>query len=202
MSNENRDQEIKNQTDDNNDSKRNPRAKTLKLVRVRFPGNPRAHTYRTSHDQYSHGEKVVANSDRGVDIGLVNSFIYERTFNVPFDPIDKIIRKATDEDIKKIQELEEKKKETKEKVSDLVNKHSLNMTISHITFTQWGKKLIIYYTAPERIDFRELLKDLASTFRLQIELRQISLLDRMVAIGGITSYGEVYSEYSLKKFED
>ena len=64
---------------DQNDNHDNERERTLKLIRVRFPGNPRAHTYRVGPERYSHGEKIVANSDRGIDIGLINSFVYEKS---------------------------------------------------------------------------------------------------------------------------
>lgn len=173
----------------------NKRQVTFKFVRVRFLGNPKVFTYRITNEKLHHGDQVVAMTDRGIDIGVVNSFIYEKTFPDDQLPlVHRIIRKVALDDLQKKRELEAKIPEIKEEVWHLIEKYNLNMQLSHICFTQWGKKVVIYYTAPERVDFRELVKDLTRSLHSPIELRQISIIDRAMALGGFSIYGvENYS---------
>jgi cell fate regulator YaaT (PSP1 superfamily) len=162
-------------------------------------GNPNVFTYLLGpHSPQArdlvHGIKVVANSDRGIDIGYINSFIFERELDIKngkneYHECEEIIRLASKEDLELYDKLEKSKVQIAEEIRELISHHELSMQLSHLAFPQFGKKLVIYYIAPERVDFRGLLKDLCSKFKMILELRQISPSDQMKALGGISRYG-------------
>jgi cell fate regulator YaaT (PSP1 superfamily) len=101
------------------------------------------------------------------------------------EPLKKIIRKATQKDIEIKQENEEKQVEIKEKTEEIVVKHNLDMKIVSCELSFDGSKLVINFTADDRVDFRELVKELASKLKARIELRQIGIRDKSKTVGGI-----------------
>lgn len=163
----------------------------LSFVRVRFPGHAHSFPFLTGNRNFMYGQKVVAMSDRGVAVGYINSFPYEVEFDPSMLPIKSINKVATEEDIQKDLELYRKQKETETICLRLIEKHNLDMNLTHVEFTQFGKKVVFYFTAPARVDFRNLVKDLVSELKLRIELRQISVRDRSAAIGGIGPCGRL-----------
>ncbi len=161
----------------------------LRFVRVRFPGHAKSLSFHIGKRELSYGQKVVAMSDRGLTVGYVNSFPYEMSFQKSMLPIKSINKIATDEDLDKQVESYRKEKEYENLCKDLITKHNLDMNLTHVEFTQFGKKVVFYFTAPARVDFRGLVKDLVSSLKLRIELRQISVRDRAAAVGGIGPCG-------------
>ena len=161
----------------------------LRFVRVRFPGNAKSFRFFIGKRNFSYGQKVVAMSDRGIDIGYINSFPYDVEFNKSMLPIRSITKIATEEDLEKQRENKEKEKNAEIMCLRLIEKHNLNMIITHVEFIQFGKKAIFYFNAPERVDFRNLVKDLVTELKMRIELRQISVRDRSAAIGSISACG-------------
>jgi cell fate regulator YaaT (PSP1 superfamily) len=161
----------------------------LKFVRVRFPGHNKSYPFLIGKRKLAYGQKVVAMSDRGMTVGYINSFPYEIPFDKSMLPVRSINKIATDEDIVKQQELYKKEKDVETLCKKLIEKHNLDMNMTHVEFTQFGKKVVFYFTAPARVDFRGLVKDLVGELKLRIELRQISLRDRAAAVGGIGPCG-------------
>lgn len=161
----------------------------LSLVRVRFPGNSKSFAFYTGKQIFSYGQKVVAMSDRGMDVGYINSFPYKASFKKSMLPLRPIAKLATDEDIREQRENILKQKQAESMAQDLVQKLKLDMNITHVEITQFGKKMVFYFTAPARVDFRELVKDLVAELRIRIELRQISVRDRAAALGSIGACG-------------
>lgn len=161
----------------------------LTFVRVRFPGNAKSFPFLLGKRTFSYGQKVVAMSDRGMDVGYINSFPYEIPFSKEMLPIRSISKEATDEDIQQQRENIEKEKEAEVYCLDLIEELKLDMTITHVEIIQFGKKLVFYFTAPARVDFRELVKNLVGKLKMRIELRQISVRDRAAALGSIASCG-------------
>ena len=161
----------------------------LEFVQVRFPGNARSFQFLRGKRSLSHGQKVVAMSDRGMAVGYVNSFPYKVPFKKDLLPINSISKLATDEDIENQKQHYRQEKEVETLCNDLIEKHNLDMNLTHVEFTQYGKKTVFYFTAPRRVDFRGLVKDLVTKLKTRIELRQISLRDRAAAIGGIGPCG-------------
>lgn len=161
----------------------------LRFVRVRFPGNARSFPFLVGKRRIEYGQKVVAMSDRGMAVGYVNSFPYEVPFNKSMLPIRSIAKVATEEDIVADQEAYRQQKEAENICNDLIENYKLDMQLTHVEFTSFGKKAVFYFIAPARVDFRDLVKDLVGKLKTRIELRQISVRDRSASIGGIGPCG-------------
>lgn len=161
----------------------------LRFVRVRFPGNARSFPFLVGKRRIEYGQKVVAMSDRGMAVGYVNSFPYEVPFNKSMLPIRSIAKVATNEDITNDQEAYRKQKDAENICNDLIEEFKLDMQLTHVEFTSFGKKAVFYFIAPARVDFRDLVRDLVGKLKTRIELRQISVRDRSASIGGIGPCG-------------
>lgn len=171
------------------DESRFKEGQILRFIRVRFPGNARSFPFLVGKRQIEYGQKVVAMSDRGMAVGYVNSFPYEVPFNKNMLPIRSIAKIASDEDFEKDREAYHQQKNAKNICNDLIEDHKLDMYLTHVEFTSFGKKAIFYFIAPSRVDFRDLVKDLVAKLKTRIELRQISVRDRSASIGGIGPCG-------------
>lgn len=161
----------------------------LKFVKVRFPGHAKSYAFLIGDRNLTYGKKVMAMSDRGMAVGYINSFPYEIPFTKNLLPLRSITKAATAEDISKETETYKKQKEIETTCQNLIDKHNLDMNLTHVEFTQFGKKVVFYFVAPARVDFRGLVKDLVSELRLRIELRQISVRDRAASQGAIGPCG-------------
>jgi cell fate regulator YaaT (PSP1 superfamily) len=162
----------------------------ITLVRVRFPGNSRSFPFVTGKRVFGYGQKVIAMSDRGMDVGYINSFPYLTTFKKQMLPLRSIANVASEQDIREQQDNIRKQKEAESKANDLVRKLKLDMNITHVEITQFGKKMVFYFTAPARVDFRDLVKQLVGDLKIRIELRQISVRDRAASLGSIGACGQ------------
>lgn len=161
----------------------------LKFTRVRFPGHAKSYPFLVGKRKLVYGQKVMAMSDRGIALGYVNSFTYELPFNKSMLPIKTINKIATDEDIQLEKETYQKQKSTETLCQRLIDKHNLDMNLTHVEFTQFGKKVVFYFVAPARVDFRNLVRDLVAELKLRIELRQISVRDRAASMGALGPCG-------------
>ncbi|MFT6631957.1 MAG: cell fate regulator YaaT (PSP1 superfamily) [Bacteriovoracaceae bacterium] len=161
----------------------------LKFVRVRFPGHAKSYAFLVGQRNLVYGKKVVAMSDRGMAVGYINSFPYELPFKKDMLPLRSINKAATEEDISTEVENYKKQKEIETLCQNLIEKHKLSMNLTHVEFTQFGKKVVFYFVAPSRVDFRGMVKDLVAELRLRIELRQISVRDRAASQGAIGPCG-------------
>ncbi|GAB4019813.1 MAG: hypothetical protein Fur0010_22130 [Bdellovibrio sp.] len=163
----------------------------LQMVRVRFPGNSKSFPFLLGKRTFAYGQKVVAMSDRGMDVGYINSFPYKVKFDKSMLPIRTISKTATQEDLDEQKNYAARSKEAWHTGVELVQKHNLDMNITHVEIIQFGKKMVFYFTAPQRVDFRELVKDLVGKLKMRIELRQISVRDRAAALGSIGPCGQM-----------
>lgn len=161
----------------------------LRFVRVRFPGNSRSFPFLVGKRYIVYGQKVVAMSDRGMAVGYVNSFPYDVPFNKSMLPIRSISKVADDEDYVKDKEAYRQQKNAENICNDLIESHKLDMYLTHVEFTSFGKKAVFYFIAPSRVDFRDLVRDLVHKLKMRIELRQISVRDRSASVGGIGPCG-------------
>ncbi|MFA6238429.1 MAG: regulatory iron-sulfur-containing complex subunit RicT [Bacteriovorax sp.] len=176
----------------NQEEKENSRFKDgekLTMVRVRFPGNARSFPFLTGKRRFSYGQKVVAMSDRGMTVGYINSFPYEVVFNKSMLPVRSIAKVASPEDIQAQIEFRDSEKKAEVICLHLIERHQLDMILTHVEFTQFGKKAVFYFNAPARVDFRDLVKDLVYDLKMRIELRQISVRDRAAALGSVGACG-------------
>lgn len=161
----------------------------LSFVRVRFPGNSKSQPFLLGKRKFTYGQKVLAMSDRGMTVGYINSFPYTVKYDKSMGQIRTIAKVATEEDIKEQKSYMQKEKEAEVLCLRLIEKHNLDMNVTHVEFIQFGKKAVFYFNAPERVDFRNLVKDLVGDLKMRIELRQISVRDRAAAIGAIGACG-------------
>jgi cell fate regulator YaaT (PSP1 superfamily) len=174
---------------ENREDSRFKEGQILRFVRVRFPGNSRSFPFLVGKRRIEYGQKVVAMSDRGMAVGYINSFPYDVAFNKSMLPIRSIAKIATDEDIVKDQEAYRQQKNAEIICNELIEHFKLEMQLTHVEFTSFGKKAVFYFIAPARVDFRDLVRELVARLKMRIELRQISVRDRSASIGGIGPCG-------------
>lgn len=160
--------------------------------------------YWFSPDPYTpkKNDKVVVETVRGVELGFVETEIKEIDDNLLEHELKPIVRMANKYDIKNYFANLEKAEKDFETCKKIVSKRNLDMKLLSCEYTLDKQKIIIYYNAEGRVDFRELLKDLASEFRVRIELRQIGPREGAKIIGGIGTCGrEVCCKSHLREFE-
>jgi len=173
----------------------------LTMINVRFPGNAKSHPFLLGKKKLNYNQKVLAMSDRGMTIGYVNSFPYEVDYHPSMQPIKSVSQIPSEADIKAKNDLEYKEKQTEDICKTLIDKHKLDMIITHVEIIQFGKKAVFYFNSPSRVDFRGLVKDLVSELKMRIELRQISIRDRAAGLGAISSCGQkTCCSYFLKDY--
>jgi len=131
------------------------------------------------------GEGVVLETARGVEFGFVSVANKTVTDAEIVAPLKKIIRPATREDYDKLEKNKEKEKEAYEIAMKKIQEHKLDMKLINTEYTFDGSKILFYFTADGRVDFRELVKSLAGVFRTRIELRQMGVRDEAKTLGAI-----------------
>jgi cell fate regulator YaaT (PSP1 superfamily) len=188
-SSENSEDQNSSEDRENREDSRFKEGQILRFVRVRFPGNSRSFPFLIGKRRIEYGQKVVAMSDRGMAVGYVNSFPYDVAFNKSMLPVRSISKVATEEDIVTDREAYRQQKNAENICNDLIEEYKLDMQLTHVEFTSFGKKAVFYFIAPARVDFRDLVKDLVGKLKTRIELRQISVRDRSASIGGIGPCG-------------
>ena len=147
------------------------------------------------------GDLVIANSKRGVEIGRVVSIKSPEEIDKNIT-IEKIIKPATKYDVQKQKEHEEEAKKAAERCKALANKLNLNMKVISAEYTFDGSKLIFHFASEDRVDFRELVKQLAAEYRIRIELRQVGARDEIKMYPNLGMCGkEVCCRTFLPDFE-
>jgi cell fate regulator YaaT (PSP1 superfamily) len=136
------------------------------------------------------GTNVIVETARGIEFGTVISGIKDVPESEIIPPLKKIIRIANENDIVQHQENINKKQRALMLCQEKVDKHNLEMKLIDVEYTFDNSKIIFYFTADGRVDFRELVKDLAAIFKMRIELRQIGVRDEAKMVGGIGNCGK------------
>ena len=135
------------------------------------------------------GDSVVVETARGVEFGEVVTGAREVADDQIVAPLKKVVRIATEEDIRRAEYNEKREEEAFRVCQEKVAKHKLEMKLVSVEYTFDNSKIIFYFTANGRVDFRELVKDLAGVFKMRIELRQIGVRDEAKMLGGLGSCG-------------
>jgi cell fate regulator YaaT (PSP1 superfamily) len=179
----------------------------MQTVEVRFKGNRKGFfTWSNEEEPLRLQEAVIVEAERGLDLGRVNSTgdvaskkctscatgcaTGESAAEAPV--IRPVARRASQEEIKSANDLRKGEEEVRRKVCERVKEHQLQMKVSDAEW-QWDRnKLTIYFTAEKRVDFRALVRDLASQFRTRIELRQIGVRDEAARLNGVGRCGREY----------
>jgi cell fate regulator YaaT (PSP1 superfamily) len=172
-----------------------PHAKPFDIVEVRFKGT-RKEFYRSTLVDFYVNEYVVVDAENGYDIGKVALKgelvkLQLKKYNRSENDTDfrKIVRKATEADIAKYKENQELEVPTMYKARSISMELGLSMKLSDVEYQGDRRKATFYYTADERVDFRELIKRLAESFKVRIEMRQIGYRQEAGRLGGIGSCG-------------
>ena len=157
----------------------------IKVIGVRFRTAGKSYYFSPGKLHIKHGDKVIVETTRGVEFGTVVMGPKEVEDNEITQPLKPVIRIATEEDKQTEAKNKEKEKEAFEICLEKIRKHGLEMKLIDAEYTFDNNKVLFYFTADGRIDFRELVKDLAAVFRTRIELRQIGVRDETKIRGGI-----------------
>lgn len=156
-----------------------------KVIGVRFRQAGKIYFFAPGKLQIKKGDKVIVETARGVEFGSVIVGPKEVPDEEIMQPLKSVIRVATEEDKRTEEKNREKEKEAFDICLEKIRKHNLEMKLINAEYTFDNNKVLFYFTADGRIDFRELVKDLAAVFRTRIELRQIGVRDETKIRGGI-----------------
>lgn len=156
-----------------------------RVIGVRFRPAGKIYFFAPGKYNIHTGDKVIVETARGVEFGAVVTGQKDVEDDKITQPLKPVIRIATQDDIRKEEKNREKEKEAFGICLEKIRKHGLEMKLIDAEYTFDNNKVLFYFTADGRIDFRELVKDLASVFRTRIELRQIGVRDETKIRGGI-----------------
>ena len=164
----------------------------IETVGIRFKDGGKIYDFDADGKVFNKGEYAIVETVRGMECGKVakpNHGTNEDDIN---KPLKKVIRVATEEDIRNMLENKEKEKEAFRICEGKIEAHGLDMNLVDVEYTFDRSKLLFYFTSDGRVDFRELVKDLAGTFRTRIELRQIGVRDESRMVGGFGICGRPF----------
>ncbi len=164
----------------------------VEIIGVRFKDAGKIYYFAPGDIKAEKGQAVIVETARGVEYSTVavpNSFVDERTIVQPLKPI---VRLATADDTRRHENNLRLEKEALEICEKKIAEHKLEMKLVDVEYTFDNNKLIFYFTADGRVDFRELVKDLATVFKTRIELRQIGIRDEAKLLGGLGICGRVF----------
>ncbi len=179
----------------------------MEIVGIKFKDTGKVYYFDPKGIKMQLGDKAIVETARGLECGevaLANKNVAEENI---VQPLKKVVRKATDADINKVSENAQKEKDAFVQCEQKIEEHKLEMKLVDVEITFDNTKILFYFTADGRVDFRELVKDLAGLFRTRIELRQIGVRDEAKMIGGIgicgrpfccTSYLNGFQPVSIK----
>lgn len=162
------------------------------IIGVRFKDVGKVYYFSPNGIDFKRGDKVIVETVRGVECGdivLPNRTISEKTL---VSPLKKVLRKADEKDIQQAEKNREKEKLIMKTFSEKIRRHNLDMKPIDVDCTFDGTKILFYFTSEGRVDFRDLVKDLASIYRTRIELRQIGVRDEAKMLGGLGICGRPF----------
>ncbi len=163
----------------------------VKIIGVRFRNGGKVYYFMPGNREIKSGDHVIVETVRGVEYGHVVLGNREVDESKITQPLKSVIRLATNEDEIREENNHKKEKDAFKICQEKIAKHGLEMKLIDVEYTFDNNKVLFYFTADGRIDFRELVKDLAAVFKTRIELRQIGVRDETKIIGGVGICGRV-----------
>ena len=157
----------------------------IDIVGIRFKRVGKVYYFDGDGLEYKQGEHVIVETSRGVEYGTVVLPVKSIDESEVVSPLKKVIRKATEEDEEQVKKNIAKQMDAFRICNEKIKKHNLEMKLVDVEYTFDNNKILFYFTADGRLDFRELVRDLAGVFRTRIELRQIGVRDEAKMIGGL-----------------
>ena len=161
----------------------------IKVIGVRFRTAGKIYFFDPLDFEINKGDHVIVETARGIEFGTVMNGIKEVTDDEVVQPLKPVLRVATERDVKQEAENKVREKEAYRVCLEKIREHGLDMKLIDAEYTFDNNKVLFYFTADGRIDFRELVKDLAAIFKTRIELRQIGVRDETKMMGGIGMCG-------------
>ena len=162
----------------------------MEVIGIKFERSPKVYYFAAEDGvEYSCGDAVIVDSPHGYELAHIAMGRTDVEKGKITQPLKRIVRFATDEDLAKYEQCAEKSREALPEVRARVEKSGLKMKVTDVEFTLDGTKLVIYFTAEQRVDFRELVRELAGIFHIRIELRQIGARDECRMKGGVAPCG-------------
>ena len=162
------------------------------VISVKFKETGRAYYFSPAGKQVKVGDKVIVETQNGNEFGTVAEGNHQVTDESVVPPLKKMLRFANEKDFKKLEENKKKEAEAFKVCEELVVQHKLDMKLVEVEYSFDGGKIVFFFTSEGRVDFRELVKDLAAKFHTRIELRQIGVRDEAKMLGGIGICGQPY----------
>ena len=156
-----------------------------KVIGVRFRTAGKIYYFGPKDIEFKRADHVIVETARGVEYGTVVLPNMEVDDKKVTQPLKNVIRKATADDDEREKRNREKEKDAYKVCQEKINKHGLEMKLINAEYTFDNNKVLFYFTADGRVDFRELVKDLAGVFRTRIELRQVGVRDETKILGGM-----------------
>lgn len=167
-------------------------SENVEIIGIRFKDLGKVYYFAPVGVSFKQGEKVIVETTRGVECGevvLSNREMPRASLSTPLKPI---IRKATESDEKQLARNRIKEEEIMQTFIEKIHQHKLEMKPIDVDYTFDGSKILFYFTSESRVDFRDLVKDLAAIYRTRIELRQIGVRDEAKMLGGLGVCGRPF----------
>ena len=162
------------------------------VVSIRFRENGKVYDFAAGELRPQVGDYVVVETARGTECGEVVAACRELPADKITQPLKPVLRRASAEDIRRAEENRERERRAMATCQKKIAEHGLEMKLVDAEYAEDNTKILFYFTADGRVDFRELVKDLAGVFRMRIELRQIGVRDEAKMLGGIGICGRPF----------
>ena len=162
------------------------------VISVKFKDGGRAYFFDPDGITVDVGDSVIVGTQNGNEFGTVSEVNHTVEDDAIVKPLRKMLRKATERDFKKLEENKKKEAEAFKICEELIISHKLDMKLVEVEYSFDANKIVFFFTSDGRVDFRELVKDLAARFHTRIELRQIGVRDEARMLGGLGICGQPY----------
>ena len=156
-----------------------------KIIGVNFRNGGKSYYFDPGKLDIKQGDNVIVETARGIELGHVSIGVKNVSEDEIVSPLKPVIRVAAEKDMKQAEVNAQKEREAFKICMEKIEKHNLDMKLTSVEYTFDGSKILFYFTSGGRVDFRELVKDLAAVFKTRIELRQIGVRDEARIVGGL-----------------
>ena len=162
------------------------------VISVRFRGRGKAYDFDPGSLTLHEGDQVVVETSKGSELGACVSEVHDLPENKVYSPLRPVLRLATEDDLRRAEQNRAREKSAFAICEERIAAHGLEMKLVDVEYSFEGNKALFFFTADGRVDFRELVKDLAATFHVRIELRQIGVRDGAKLLGGLGICGRPF----------
>jgi cell fate regulator YaaT (PSP1 superfamily) len=162
------------------------------VVSVKFKDTGKAYFFAPNGNDLKVGSKVIVETQNGNELGIIAVANHQVNDEDLVSPLKKVIRVANEKDLKRVEENKKKAVDALKICEELVAQHGLDMKLVEVEYSFDGSKIVFFFTSDGRVDFRELVRDLAARFHTRIELRQIGVRDEAKLLGCLGICGQPY----------